>query len=83
MRTGVRVQRRLLEILNALGEHSRTYAEPDVLLDFHEAGIVSIKAAYDSRNEEKSESYTGWRCTSAPEAFRDPTAAKKTGFYGS
>ena len=58
---GRQVQRRLLEILNALGEHSRTYAEPDVLLDFHEAGIVSIKATYDSRNEEKSESYTGWR----------------------
>lgn len=78
---GRQIKSTLLEILNALGEHSRSYAEPDVLLDFAEGGVVAIKATYRERNEQKGDSYTGWKSYVSSDAFRDAPAAKRTGFY--
>ena len=76
---GRHLRSRLLAIMNALGENTRSYAEPDVLLDFNEAGIVAIEATYRSSNEHKGESYTGWKSYVSSEAFCDAPAAKKTG----
>lgn len=75
------VRSRLLEILQGLGEERLSYSEPDVLLDFNEAGMVAIEAKYRSENDRKAEHHTGWKTYLNREAFRDPVEAKKTGLY--
>jgi hypothetical protein len=53
---GVEIRKELISILDQIGEHPRSLSEPDVVLDYAEAGLVVIEVKLGSKNDESSDS---------------------------
>jgi hypothetical protein len=79
---GVAIRDQLIRVLDRIGERPRSRSEPDVILDFDQAGIFFIEVKHGSANDTKPETYAGWdtylRDTSA---FLDPWRLRGTGLY--
>lgn len=79
---GVAVRDRLVAIADAIGERANSRSEPDVILDFGDAGVVFIEVKHRSANELKDATYGGWKkyLQQSP-AFLDADEVRKTGMY--
>lgn len=73
----------LVSILDALGEHPSSRTEPDVLLDFGEAGLVVVEVKHLAPNDvqppAKAAKFTPY--VEGGPAFRDPDGARRSGHY--
>lgn len=77
---GGAVQQALLGVTAALGEDSRSCSEPDVILDYGDAGVVVIEVKYRSGNDQRTEANWERYVTNAG-AFCDPVEAQASGLY--
>jgi hypothetical protein len=76
------IQRRLVEVSNRIGEKPRRRSEPDVILDFGDAGLVFVEVKYRSRNEFVRESYPHFRTyLKETDAFVDAGVVRHSGRY--
>jgi hypothetical protein len=80
--TAASVAKSLLTVVGkVLKESPGSYSEPDVVLDFGEAGVVIVEAKYNSGNAKKPFSYAGWSRYLSGKSFRDPKAVQRSGLY--
>lgn len=74
------VHRRLIEVSDTLGEAPRRRSEPDVVLDFGDAGLAIVEVKFGSGNESKGSD--NWhRYLPCPAAFVDASQAEASGLY--
>lgn len=79
---GKSIRHQLENIVDAIGEDSQRRSEPDVILDFGDAGLVFIEVKLWSPNETKKDDYAGWeKYITSTGAFLDPDKVKCSGFY--
>jgi hypothetical protein len=79
---GKSIRHQLENIVDAIGEDSKRRSEPDVILDFGDAGLVFVEVKLWSPNEAKKGDYAGWgKYLASTEAFLDPSKVKRSGFY--
>jgi len=78
---GWALRQKIITVCDHLKEQPRFHSEPDVLLDFGEAGIVLVEAKLWSPNEFKEQSYGGWVKYLKHAAFRDSDSARAIGYY--
>jgi hypothetical protein len=57
---GAEIRNQLGKLCSHLGEDSNSFSEPDVIIDFGEAGIIFIEVKYRSTNDRKLAGYPGW-----------------------
>jgi hypothetical protein len=79
---GAAIRDQLIRVLDRIGERPRFRSEPDVILDFDQAGLVFIEVKHESANDTKPETYAGWDTylRDTP-AFLDPRRVRGTGLY--
>jgi hypothetical protein len=70
----------LLSVSDRLGEDANRRTEPDVVLDFGDAGIVVIEVKHRSGNEYKPTGRSS-RYVSSAICFPDPAATQSSGLY--
>jgi hypothetical protein len=76
------VHERLQLCLEKLGENPRSRSEPDVTLDFGEAGVTMIEVKLFSPNDRKPADYEGWdKYLKDTDAFDNPQGARASGAY--
>jgi hypothetical protein len=79
---GIEIKKKLIAILNQIGEDPQKYSEPDVILDFGDSGVVIIEVKYRSPNDTLDEKSPKWyKYLHGSSAFADIGAVKKSGFY--
>jgi hypothetical protein len=72
----------LIRIIDSIENCPRSRTEPDVILDFGDAGVVFIEVKFKSGNDSKAESYPGWsKYIDAHCSFFDPAKAKQSKMY--
>jgi hypothetical protein len=59
-RDGDHLRSRLTTLSTALAEDAESRSEPDVLLDFGQAGVVLIEVKVHSPNEKRAQDHAGW-----------------------
>jgi hypothetical protein len=64
-----------------LKEPKASYSEPDVVLDFDDAGVVIVEAKYKSGNDRKSFDYSGWSRYLSAVSFSDAESVRRSGMY--
>jgi len=74
-----------METLKRIGEHPNRLSEPDVMLDFGEAGLIVIEVKLHSPNDQQ-EANARWdkylsNASLLTPAFKDVHAARKSGCY--
>ena len=73
---------RLEAVSKKLGENQKSRSEPDVILDFKNAGLVLIEAKHKSRNEWKKADYKGWPMfLRNTQAIAIPEDVRQVGLY--
>ena len=79
---GLSVRKRLEAVSDSLHERAESRSEPDVILDFGNAGVVFIEVKLWSGNEVLDFASPKWnRYIEASNAFADPDKAKRSGLY--
>ena len=56
----LQLRKALVQVGDAIGERPGSRSEPDVIMDFHQAGVCIIEVKLGSPNEMKNEGYSGW-----------------------
>ena len=79
--SGHDLRKRVISVLDKLGEDPGSYSEPDVILDFGAAGIVIVEVKYRSPNDNKPIDYRGWDTYLDQRAFVDPKGVRRSGHY--
>lgn len=79
----VQVKReRLLQVIDSIENCPRSRTEPDVVLDFGDAGVIVIEVKFKSSNNCKPESYAGWaKYVDGHVAFTSSTDARRSKMY--
>jgi hypothetical protein len=71
-----------LSLLGRLGEKPDRLSEPDVILEFGEAGLIIIEVKYRSPNDKKDAGYKGWGTyIDHTNAFIDASEVRRSGQY--
>lgn len=79
---GTNIRDRLIEVSDWIGEDPYYRSEPDVILDFGQAGVVFIEVKCSSANEEKAATYVGWdKYLKSTQSFVDARRVRGTGLY--
>lgn len=78
---GCALREKIITICDDLKEQPKFRSEPDVVLDFGEAGIVIVEAKLWSPNEFREPSYGGWPKYLNDAVYRDPGCARAIGYY--
>ena len=77
---GRKVQQRLIEVSDTLGEAPQRRSEPDVVLDFGSAGLAVVEVKLHSKNDiQKSANWS--RYLPCPSAFSNADKAEASGLY--
>lgn len=79
---GVGIRAEIERLLEAIGERSNRFSEPDVLIDFDVCGLVVVEVKYRSGNDWKDPRYRGWPTyTRNTDAFIDSDRLVATRCY--
>jgi len=79
---GAELRNQLVDVCAKLGEDAGSVSEPDVVIDFGDAGLVFAEVKYRSGNDMKSSAYRGWsRYMSAPWVAWEIEETKASGCY--
>ena len=79
--TGQKLQQAVEQVSDALGEHPDSRTEPDVVLDFGEAGLVIVEVKYKSGNDVSDRADKFARYVNEPGAFPDSASATTSQLY--
>lgn len=75
------VRQKIVAILDSIGEHSQSYSEPDVVLDFDSYGLVIIEVKYKSGNAVDRNRNKFTKYLNGSDAFRLPERIIESGLY--
>lgn len=79
---GTAVRERIEGVLNQIGEYQDFRSEPDLVLDFQQAGLALVEVKYRSGNAKEPRSSSGWNLyLKSTQAFRDPEMVRRSGLY--
>jgi hypothetical protein len=78
---GCELRSQLADLLGRIGESPDLYSEPDVILDFSDAGLVFIEVKYKSPNEVTKDLHKFERYFCGSTAFSDQDRITTSGLY--
>jgi len=78
---GTQIRQQLIDICHALGERPDSTSEPDVIVDFGDAGLVFIEVKYRSRNERRATGSVYSRYVASTDAFKDGNKVVQSELY--
>ncbi len=78
---GTQIRQQLIDICHTLGERPDSTSEPDVIVDFGDAGLVCIEVKYRSRNERRAVGSVFSRYVFSADAFNDGNKIVQSELY--
>lgn len=73
---------RLLQVIDSIENCPRSRTEPDVVLDFGDAGVIVIEVKFKGKNNCEPEGHAGWsKYVDGHDAFTSATDARRSKMY--